>query len=89
MSSTATSRRRALLGATGLVTLMASGLVLATSWFVAFPLLVVQAAWLVAIAAMITVFIAAFREARATDTGFLTALGRSFKALGQFIFWYF
>lgn len=63
--------------------------VLASSWFVAFPEGVLKAAWLIALAAMLTVLVCAFREARATGSSVLGSIGPSFKVLGQFVVAFF
>jgi len=89
VSSPTDDQRSAFLGAAGLVGLFAAGVALATSWFVSYPGPVLAAAWLVAVAAMAAVIVYAFRESRASGTGFFTAVGHSFKALGQFIVWFF
>lgn len=85
MSSSSPDRRSSFVAVTALLALLAAGIVLASSWFVTFPSLVLGAAWLIAVAAMGVVVVHAFRESRAARTGFFTAVGRSFKALGQFI----
>ena len=87
--SRAPDRAWLFVSATGLATLVAAGLVLATSWWLSFPTEVVSAAWLVAITAMVVVCSATYREARVTGTGFLTALGRALKALGRFVYAFF
>lgn len=90
MSAIEADRRRRLLGATGLVALFAAGLVLlASSWLVAYPGAVLLAAWLLALAGMVVVVVVAFRQARATNTGFLGAIGGCFKALGEFVLAFF
>lgn len=89
MSSPSADQRSGFVGAVGLVALLASGIVLASSWLLPFPGVVLVAAWVIAISAMATVIVYAFRESRAAGTGFLTAVGRSFKALGKFIAWFF
>jgi hypothetical protein len=82
-------QRNAFLGATGLLVLFAAGIVLALSWLLPFPEFVLAAAWLVAFAAMAVVIGSAFREARATGVGLFAAVGKSFRALGRFVFWFF
>jgi hypothetical protein len=82
-------RRFSPLGAAALAALLAAGIVLACSWFVPFPGLILAAAWLIAVAAMAVVVVSAFRESRAAGTGFFTAIGRSIKALGKFIVSFF
>jgi hypothetical protein len=89
MSSGTAEQRRVLPVVVGLVVLFAAGLVLASSWFVTYPAAVLSAAWLIAFVAMAVVFLFAFRESRATGTGIFVAVGRSIKALGQFIWWFF
>jgi hypothetical protein len=89
MSLGTADQRSALPGVGGLVVLFAAGLLLASSWFVAYPVAVLSAAWLIAFAAMAVVFLFALRESRATGTGIFVAVGRSVKALGQFIWWFF
>lgn len=81
--------RNTFLGATGLLVLIAVGIVMALSWLLPFPEFVLAAAWLVALAAMAVVIGSAFREARATGVGLFAAVGRCFKALGRFVFWFF
>jgi hypothetical protein len=89
MSAIEADQRQLILGAAGLVALFAAGLVLASSWLVSYPAAVLLAAWLFALAGMVAVLVVAFRQARATKTGFFAALGQSFKALGQFILAFF
>lgn len=89
MSSQPAEQRNTFLGAIGLLALFAAGIVVALSWLVPFPELVLEAAWLVALAAMAVVVASAFREARAAGTGLLAAVGKSFRALGRFVFWLF
>jgi len=89
MNSPAADQRSGLLSAAGLVAPLAAGMALASSWFVTFPAVVLLAAWLIAFAAMATVIDYALRESRAAGIGFLASIGRSFKALGRFIFWFF
>ena len=89
MTSAVTGRLGVGLGAVALAVLFMVGLVLASSWFVAFPEGVLKAAWLIAIAAMVTVFVSAFREAHTTGSSFLGSIGRSFKALGRFVVAFF
>ena len=89
MSSSPAEQPNILLGASGLLALFAAGIVLALSWLLPFPEIVLAAAWLVALAAMAVVVGSALREARAAGTGFLAAVGRSFRALGRFVFWFF
>lgn len=89
MSSPQAEQRNTLLGAIGLLALFAAGIVLALSWLLPFPEIVRAAAWLVALAAMAVVVGSAFREARAAGIGLLAAVGKSFRALGRFVFWFF
>jgi hypothetical protein len=89
MSSPPTEQRNTFLGAIGLLALFAAGIVLALSWLSPFPEIVLGAAWLVALAAMAVVIGSAFREKRAAGTGFLAAVGKSLRALGRFVFWFF
>jgi hypothetical protein len=89
MSAIEANQRRVIVGAAGLVALLAAGLVLATSWLVSYSVAVLFTAWLIALAGMTFVLVAAFREARATGRSFFGAIGRSFKALGQFILAFF
>jgi membrane protein implicated in regulation of membrane protease activity len=70
-----------------LLVLLAAGIVLAFSWLVSFPEIVLAAAWLVAFAAMAVVIGSAFREARESVSS--PPVGKSFKALGRFVFWFF
>ena len=62
---------------------------LASSFLVAWSPVVMVAAWLILFAGIVTVFVAAFRQARATGTSFFAAIGESFKASGQFIVAFF
>lgn len=89
MSAIEADRRRVMLGAAGLVALFAAGLMLASSWLVSYPAAVLLAAWLFALAGMVAVVVVAFRQSRATKTGFFGAIGQSFKALVQFILAFF
>lgn len=72
-----------------LLVLLVAGIVLALSWLVPFPEIVLATTWLIALAAMALVIGSAIREARAAGTGVLAAVGKSFKALGRFVFWFF
>lgn len=76
-------------GAAAVLALFASGLVIATSWVWRYPGAVELGAWLVALGAIIVVVVSAFRESRRTGDGLHRAIGRSLRALGQFVFWYF
>jgi len=69
--------------------LFVAGLVLALSWLMPLPEFVLATAWLIAFAAMAVVIGFAFREARAEGIGFVVAVGKCFKALGRFVFWFF
>lgn len=71
-----------------MLVLITSGIVLALSWLLPFPEIVLAAAWLIALVAMAVVIGSAFREARAAGIGLLAAVGRSFRALGRFVFWF-
>lgn len=84
-----TEQRSEWIGAAALGVLLVAGFVLAFSWAVDFPNSVLAAAWLIAVAAMAVVLVAAFRDSRADGVGPITAVGRSFRALGRFIFWFF
>jgi hypothetical protein len=53
------------------------------------PEIALATAWLMAFAAMAVVIGSAFREARAAGIGPLAAVGRSSKALGLLVFWFF
>jgi hypothetical protein len=70
--------------AVALVLLAASGLVLATSWFVDYPAPVLVAAAGVALVAAITVAVSGWLEARRTGTGYVGSLAASLKRLGRF-----
>lgn len=76
-------------GLSALVVLMLAGLVLAFSWAVEFPDSVLAAAWLVFGVAAALVVIATVRESRAAGAGFFRTLGRMFKEVGRFTFWFF
>lgn len=89
VSSGPVEQRSTSLGATGLLVLLVAGIVLALSWLVPFPEIVLATTWLIALAAMAPVIGSAIREARAAGTGVLAAVGKSFKALGRFVFWFF
>jgi len=82
-------QRNTWLAATAILLMFAAGIVLALSGAVAFPGVILATAWLVAVVAMAVVIGSAFREARAAEIGFLAAVGRSFKALGRFVLWFF
>ena len=75
------------LGATGLLALFVAGIVLARSWVMPLPEIVLATAWLLAFAAMAVVIGFAVREARAAGIGFLAAVGKGYRALGRFAFW--
>lgn len=70
--------------ALALVLLAASGLVLASSWFIGYSASVLAAAWAVAIVALITVAVSGWREARPMGIGYFGSLGASMKRLGRF-----
>lgn len=70
--------------ALALLLLAASGLVLATSWFIEYPASVLALAWAVAVVALITVALSGWREARRTGINYLGSLGASMKRLGRF-----
>jgi hypothetical protein len=89
VESPPTFERNSLLCGLALVVLAASGIVLALSWAVPFPDVVLNVAWLVAFIAMTAVFGFAFRHSRISGSGFGTALADSFKALGKFIYAFF
>jgi hypothetical protein len=89
VSSLPAERRKTFLGAVGLLALFAAGIVLALSWLLPFPEMVLGTAWLVALAAMAVVIGSAFRTARAAGAGLLAAVGKSLRALGRFVFWFF
>jgi hypothetical protein len=89
VASPSLDQRNSVLAATALLVLFAAGIVLALSWAVAFPGEILATAWLVALLAMAVVTGNAFREARSARIGFLAAVGRSFKALGRFVLWFF
>lgn len=73
-----------LIPALALVLVAASGLVLASSWFVGYSAAVLTVAWGVAIVALITVAVSGWREARRTGIGYLGSLSASLKRLGRF-----
>lgn len=72
------------LPALALVLLAASGLVLASSWFIDYPTLVLGVAGAVALVAAITVAVSGWREARRTGVSYLGSFAASMKRLGRF-----
>jgi hypothetical protein len=82
-------QRNTFLGATGLLVLFVAGIVLALSWLMPLSEFLLATAWLIAFTAMAVIIGSAFREARAEGIGFLAAVGKCFKALGRFVFWFF
>ena len=89
MRSEPVDRVNRLLPAAALLVLFAAGVVLALSWTVTFPGAVLATAWMVAVLASAVVIGSAFREARADGIGVLAAMGRSIRALGRFVLWFF
>lgn len=77
------------LPALALVLLAASGLVLATSWTVDYPTVVLATCWAIAVGALITVGVTGWRDTRQTGVGFLPGLGLSLKRLGRFVIDFF
>lgn len=77
------------IAAGGLLALFAAGIVLATSFAVDYPSPVLTAAWLVALFGLLIVIVSAWRGSRATGARWSSALGRTLKAAGQFIFDFF
>jgi hypothetical protein len=75
--------------ALALFVLAASGLVLASTWFVEYPVPVLAAAWAIAIAAATTVVASAWREARRHGLGYLRSIGASLRQLGRFVMDFF
>lgn len=72
------------LPAVALVLLAASGLVLASSWFVDYPAPVLAAAAGVALVAAITVAVSGWLEAQRTGIGYLGSLAASLKRVSRF-----
>ena len=72
-------------GAVMLVLLMASGLVLACSWFVPWPSPVFWGAVFIGAVALGCVLLAAYRSSRASGDSFFHALGRSLRAGVRFL----
>ncbi len=66
-----------------------AGIVIAMSWLVSFPGPVLIAAWLVALVAMVAVFVSAFQDARRSGRTVRATLRHSLKGLGSFLFWFF
>lgn len=79
----------AIVGPLALVALFAAGIVLAASWLVEFPESVLVAAWLIALAAMVTVAIAAGIESGREGHGPIRAISHMFGNLGRFVFYFF
>lgn len=73
----------------GLAVLFASGIVLALSWAVDFPDLVLDVAWAVAAVAALVVVVASWINSRRAGLGFFRSVGRSLRALGRFILDFF
>lgn len=68
-----------------LFALFAAGLILATSFLVDYPVPVLAAAWLIALAGLLTVTVLTWRTSRSMGASWSRTVGQTLKAAGRFI----